>query len=325
MNQNGAYLRDSDDVAAPVSGIELKVDRSTSDERKSRAKGTIDTVPRLRSSMSKSERGGDINAEGANSTTASQHGRKRSNSLRQAAMAKMRERIVVTPPIVASTMDSPLLDNIPTHGQIHDEEASKHSSLGEGLLNSKSAPSSPLDRHEHHAEANFASRTFSSPDGTYVSTTDEDEAMSVHYPQASSRNSFLNHFVADSAVSATRRRPHRTEPPVSLVATPSPTDPDMEDDWDHSETEWWGWVILAATWIVFVVVMGSCFGVWSWAWDVGETPYAPPDLEDDDTLPITGYYPALIVCTAVMSWVWVVVAWVGLKYFRHAKVVADDG
>ncbi|KAF2024483.1 hypothetical protein EK21DRAFT_44177, partial [Setomelanomma holmii] len=93
--------------------------------------------------------------------------------------------------------------------------------------------------------------------------------------------------------------------------------------WDYSETEWWGWVIFIATWTVFVVVMGSCFGVWSWAWDVGETPYAPPDLEDDDTLPITGYYPALMVCTAVMSWVWVVVAWVGMKYFRHAKVVAD--
>ena len=69
--------------------------------------------------------------------------------------------------------------------------------------------------------------------------------------------------------------------------------------------------------------MGSCLGVWSWAWDVGETPYAPPDLEDDATLPITGYYPALIVCTAVTSWVWVVVAWVGMKYFRHAKVGVD--
>jgi len=70
--------------------------------------------------------------------------------------------------------------------------------------------------------------------------------------------------------------------------------------------------------------MGSCLGVWSWAWDVDETPYAPPDLEDDDTLPITGYYPALMVCTAVMAWVWVVVAWVGMKYFRHAKVGVDS-
>ena len=89
---------------------------------------------------------------------------------------------------------------------------------------------------------------------------------------------------------------------------------------DYSETEWWGWIILLATWIVFVVGMGSCLGVWSWAWDVGETPYAPPELEDDPTLPIVGYYPALIVMTGVTAWVWVFVAWVGMKYFRHAKV-----
>lgn len=94
--------------------------------------------------------------------------------------------------------------------------------------------------------------------------------------------------------------------------------------WDYAETEWWGWIILLVTWLVFVVVMGSCFGVWSWAWDVGQTPYAPPELEDDPTLPITGYYPALMVMTAVMSWVWVVVAWVGMKYFRHANISGDD-
>ncbi|KAJ5902055.1 hypothetical protein N7495_002583 [Penicillium taxi] len=94
--------------------------------------------------------------------------------------------------------------------------------------------------------------------------------------------------------------------------------------WDYSETEWWGWIILIVTWLVFVVGIGSCFEVWSWAWDVGETPYAPPELEDDPTLPIVGYYPALIILTAVMSWVWVVVAWVGMKYFKHANISGDD-
>ncbi|KAJ5166909.1 uncharacterized protein N7482_005690 [Penicillium canariense] len=96
------------------------------------------------------------------------------------------------------------------------------------------------------------------------------------------------------------------------------------DTWDYSETEWWGWIILIVTWLVFVIGMGSCFEVWSWAWDVGETPYAPPELEDDPTLPIVGYYPALIILTAVMSWVWVVVAWVGMKYFKHANISGDD-
>ncbi|KAI9766323.1 MAG: hypothetical protein M1840_006587 [Geoglossum simile] len=110
-------------------------------------------------------------------------------------------------------------------------------------------------------------------------------------------------------------------PPLTITPpTPSPT-----SEWDYAETAWWGWVVLTTTWLVFVVGMGSCLGVWSWAWDVGETPYAPPELEDDPTLPITGYYPALMILTGVMAWVWVVVAWIGMKYFRHAKISGEDG
>lgn len=124
-------------------------------------------------------------------------------------------------------------------------------------------------------------------------------------------------------MSLSRRRSNRAEQRIQASAVPTAPELDLDEEWDYSETEWWGWVVLIATWVVFVVGMGSCLGVWSWAWDVGETPYAPPDLEDDDTLPITGYYPALMVCTAVMAWVWVVVAWVGMKYFRHAKVGVD--
>ncbi|KKF94680.1 hypothetical protein CFO_g2985 [Ceratocystis platani] len=107
-------------------------------------------------------------------------------------------------------------------------------------------------------------------------------------------------------------------PPASAVVIPLP-----DEEWDYSETAWWGWIILITTWIVFVVGIGSCFGVWSWAWDVGTTPYAPPELEDDPTLPITGYYPALIILSGVMAWVWVAIAWMGMKYFRHAKISGD--
>ncbi|GKT85132.1 hypothetical protein Ct61P_02982 [Colletotrichum tofieldiae] len=48
-----------------------------------------------------------------------------------------------------------------------------------------------------------------------------------------------------------------------------------------------------------------------------------PELEDDPTLPIVGYYPALIILTCIMAWVWVIVAWVGMKYFRHAKISGE--
>lgn len=210
--------------------------------------------------------------------------RKRTGSLRKAALAKMRERVVVTPPI-------------------------------SNTAHAISATPNTSSRDIHHGAR-----------GHYATTTDEDEAPYPVPDQASSSNSSSDHLLVDTTTPL-RRRSRHSETRFSGTTMPSSTGFDSEEDWDYSETEWWGWVILATTWIVFVVVMGSCFGVWSWAWDVGETPYAPPDLEDDETLPITGYYPALLVCTAVMSWVWVVVAWVGMKFFRHSgeMVVADDG
>jgi len=118
---------------------------------------------------------------------------------------------------------------------------------------------------------------------------------------------------------------HTVPLPTSILDNAlAPAGLSIDDTWDYSETEWWGYIILIVTWLVFVIGMGSCFGVWSWAWDVGTTPYAPPEFEDDPTLPIVGYYPSLMVLTGVMSWVWVVVAWVGMKYFKHAKIGGDD-
>lgn len=172
--------------------------------------------------------------------------------------------------------------------------------------------------------------TATSPTLTYTSTTDEDDILSIPThnlpaPRVPSTNSSgSDSYFAAGAGSLTRRRSaQKAKSPLSiggLAASPLPV-PDA--DWDYSETEWWGWVVLIVTWVVFVTGMGSCLGVWSWAWDVGETPYAPPELEDDPTLPIVGYYPALIILTTVMAWVWVVVAWVGMKYFRHAKISGD--
>ncbi|KAK2831933.1 hypothetical protein FQN49_007024 [Arthroderma sp. PD_2] len=137
---------------------------------------------------------------------------------------------------------------------------------------------------------------------------------------SSSSDSFFKH--TNAMAQRERSASQRIRSPLATSNTAEITSP--SEVWDYSETEWWGWIILIVTWLVFVVGMGSCLGVWSWAWDVGETPYAPPELEDDATLPIVGYYPALIVLTAVMAWVWVVVAWVGMKYFRHANISGDD-
>ncbi|KAI9894344.1 MAG: hypothetical protein M1814_003100 [Vezdaea aestivalis] len=159
-----------------------------------------------------------------------------------------------------------------------------------------------------------------------ISTTDEEEGLTFARPESNQALkkptlTSSDYFPPQTDGAQRRKSKAKVNSPLSTFST----DPiGSLDEWDYSETAWWGWVVLIVTWIVFVVGMGSCFEVWSWAWDVGETPYAPPELEDDPTLPIVGYYPALIILTAVMAWVWVVIAWVGMKYFRHAKISGEE-
>lgn len=162
-----------------------------------------------------------------------------------------------------------------------------------------------------------------------TSTTDEDDVLHIsHNVTAPRANLSASSSGSDSyfGTQGSSPRPNSFQPaksPLSYSGISTNTIPASDTDWDYAETEWWGWVVLTVTWLVFVIGMGSCLDIWSWAWDVGKTPYAPPELEDDPTLPIVGYYPALIILTCVMAWVWVVVAWVGMKYFRHAKISGD--
>ena len=177
---------------------------------------------------------------------------------------------------------------------------------------------------------------------SYTSTTDDDDVLTFDRPvkaPASSAASVLtaplssaatSYFpsVASSSLAPTHahtslphRRTSKHTSPLSLSTPLSASgEPYSMEPHDYTETAYWGWVILFATWLTFTVGMGSCLEIWSWAWDVGQTPYAPPELEDDPTLPIVGYYPALMVLTGVVALVWITVAWVGMKYFRHAKI-----
>ncbi|KAH7380046.1 hypothetical protein BKA66DRAFT_465592 [Pyrenochaeta sp. MPI-SDFR-AT-0127] len=290
-------LRPSRDAAAKLPTAEESQDKGIADEEEGTKKGSS-IATALRQSQ----------------------GRKRTGSLRKAAMAKMRERssslrkerTVLKPTIVTTTMSAASSVDHGSHSHFNYDPASP------------SASNESLDRIEHPIPHLLAS-PMTSPIGPYASTTDEDEKVPFHGSSASSSTSSFHVPTQGPAMSLPRRRSNRSEQHAAPSMDDPASDLDMTDEWDYSETEWWGWVMLVVTWVVFVVVMGSCLGVWSWAWDVGETPYAPPELEDDATLPITGYYPALMVCTAVMSWVWVVVAWVGMKYFRHAKVVGEEG
>ncbi|KAH6686154.1 hypothetical protein F5X68DRAFT_208397 [Plectosphaerella plurivora] len=208
--------------------------------------------------------------------------------------------------------------------------------LGISVSNADLTPRPSMDGFASRPRPIDSSSSYSSPVGgaglvdrraSYNSTTDEEDVLQMagHDNSTTALSSGSeSYFGPRTAVHPPPRgSAMQAKSPLSysgLATTPLPA---TEADYDYSETEWWGWVILVVTWVVFVVGMGSCLGIWSWAWDVGTTPYAPPELEDDDTLPIVGYYPALIILTCIMAWIWVVVAWVGMKYFRHAKLGGD--
>ncbi|KAL6248598.1 hypothetical protein RBB50_004853 [Rhinocladiella similis] len=261
--------------------------------------------------------------------------RKRKGSLRKTVLGKGRDRKNSDKKSPLSSADSPTTRS-------PDEEPAPPTPRASHEPSSPASPDSPpwsfrtLSRvsipsiRSSIASIEPASSTTSitSPTMPTDASTDDEELVLPRMPALrkipSSTSSFGDSYfpIQDPVrrMFASRTRSPLATQPQSIAGTP----PD-EEGWDYSETAFWGYVILIVTWIVFVVGMGSCFDTWSWAWDVGETPYAPPELEDDPTLPIVGYYPALLVLTCVMAWVWVVVAWVGMKYFRHADFKGDDG
>lgn len=170
---------------------------------------------------------------------------------------------------------------------------------------------------------------------SYTSTTSEDDLLTLLRPlkplpsQTSINNSAVTSspsYFSSSAISLPNRHHSSKRSPLSrTLPLPLPNTSNLlplpDEPHDYTLTESWGWLLLIVTWITFIVGMGSCLGIWSWAWDVGVTPYAPEELEDDETLPIVGYYPALMVLSGVVAWGWITVAWVGMKYFKHAPSV----
>ncbi|KAL5895264.1 hypothetical protein ACKVWC_000486 [Pyricularia oryzae] len=176
------------------------------------------------------------------------------------------------------------------------------------------------------------------------STTDDEDALRLPR-RASNKSSLLRPGIPSTSGSESyfsgglpapranlqrRRSGNRVRSPLALGSlNSSPMNSggliQQAAEWDYDETERWGWIILFITWFVFVMGMGSVTGIWTWVWDVGPDTVYPAWLEawDDPTLPIDGYYPSLLLLTFVMVWVWVVVSWMGMKYFRHAKINGD--
>ncbi|OHE91900.1 hypothetical protein CORC01_12809 [Colletotrichum orchidophilum] len=196
----------------------------------------------------------------------------------------------------------------------------------DGYASRSSLVESSVSSLTNSGQPNETESTITSPTISYTSTTDEDDVLHIpnHTPSHLQPGSSLSS--GSESYFGTRPRQQsilQAKSPLSYSGLSTTALPPNDAEIDYSDTEWWGWVVLIVTGLVFVMGMGSVFGVWSWAWDVGTTPYAPPELEDDPTLPITGYYPALIILTSIMAWVWVSVAWMGMKYFRHAKISGE--
>lgn len=258
--------------------------------------------------------------------------RKRKGSLRKVALLGGRDRKVSdarrSPLSSSKPTDVAEVSVVPTVG--HDATAPIHKERKhvppplKWTDNAKSAASissAPVSLHLPSSRDSITSPITLSQ----ASTSDEDEM--VTFPQLATDN--LRQLPPNDSYfppvdTVKRKSSTRKTSLLAIQPDSGPESPLVEEEWDYTETAYWGYVILIVTWLVFVVGMGSCFGVWSEAWKVGATPYAPPELEDDPTLPIVGYYPAVMVLTAVMAWVWVLIAWIGLKYFRHADFKGDD-
>lgn len=102
---------------------------------------------------------------------------------------------------------------------------------------------------------------------TEASLTDDDESLSFPRLQINNRPKVPSSS-GDSYFPPTdqpQRRPSSRK--TSPLAQPQalPVSPVADEEWDYSETAYWGYVILIVTWLVFVIGMGSCFGIWSWA------------------------------------------------------------
>lgn len=95
----------------------------------------------------------------------------------------------------------------------------------------------------------------------------------------------------------------------------------------------WGWIILVSTWVLFIWGVGSMFGIWKAAYyyycfkvnnSQGSFTYPSAvryslSYEKETGYPISEYYPCLFFMIFIVSWVWCITSWMGLKFYRHTK------
>lgn len=140
----------------------------------------------------------------------------------------------------------------------------------------------------------------------------------------------------DMSASAHHRQPgllQRFDPAnvnVSLTAPHTPASP--------QSLITWGWLLLISTWVIVILGIGAMLDLWVYLFPglaglpyaLHLTDYGSPEgvplpvhggasYEKETGVPVPGYYWCLVFMTGVAAWVWCVVSWMGMKFFRHTK------
>lgn len=97
----------------------------------------------------------------------------------------------------------------------------------------------------------------------------------------------------------------------------------------------WGWLLLVSTWVIVILGIGAMLDLWVFLFpglaalpytlhltecpQTGLPHHGGASYEKETGVPIPGYYWCLVFMTGIAAWVWCVVSWMGMKFFRHTK------
>lgn len=116
------------------------------------------------------------------------------------------------------------------------------------------------------------------------------------------------------------RDPLRRINTPKLKLSSGPSSPILKRQPSPQSLEKLGWTILLCTWIVVIGGIGSMFGIWKsfLGYDSSAVRYSL-SYEKKTGYPISEYYACLFFMTFIVSWVWCVISWMGMKFYRHTK------
>ncbi|RCK67157.1 hypothetical protein Cantr_02647 [Candida viswanathii] len=100
--------------------------------------------------------------------------------------------------------------------------------------------------------------------------------------------------------------------PLPLIDYQSPP----KDTLDYLRLLYYGYLLLTATWLLFIVTVNSIFEIWKYV-----VQPVPAPLRDTLTMwfETIDAYVIKLWCIYVVCWWWAIVSWCGLEMFRNSK------